>query len=105
MIFLISLFLWFDSDLLPLPQTNASEIRLINSKTGHTVVEFIEEATIFHDCFLESEMQEVGILIPFSRQSDFLGKEVIYLNDPLFKKAFLEIYYPISIANALYQWQ
>lgn len=81
------------------------ELRLINTKTGHVVVEFCDDAIQFHDRFLELEMEEVGILIPFSLQPEFLNKEIIYLDDPLFKKAFLEIYYPICIANSLYQWQ
>jgi len=80
-------------------------MKLVNTKTGFVVVEFREGKAQFHDRFLEVEMQETGILIPPVMISQFEGKEVIFLGEPLFEKAFIEVYYPLCIANSLYQWQ
>ncbi len=80
-------------------------MKLINTKTGYIVVEFENGKVQFHDRFLETEMKETGIFIPASMTSEFEGKEVVYLGDPLFEKAFVEVYYPLCIANSLYQWQ
>lgn len=80
-------------------------MKLINTKTGFVVVEFREGKAQFHDRFLEAEMKETGILIPPLFAHNFEGKEVIYFGDPLFEKAFIEVYYPLCIANSLYQWQ
>lgn len=84
---------------------NGEDMKLVNTKTGFIVVEFKEGKAEFHDRFLKTEMQETGILIPPVLMKDFEGKEVIYLGDPLFEKAFVEVYYPFCIANNLYQWQ
>ncbi len=80
-------------------------MKLVNTKTNYVVVEFSEGKVQFHDRFLETEMKETGILIPKSSSGEYEGKEVIYLDDPLFEKAFIEIYYPLCIANTVYQWQ
>lgn len=85
--------------------TNGDPMKLINTKTGFVVVEFNQGKVEFHDRFLEAEMKETGILIPPPFLKSFEEKEVIYLGDPLFEKAFLEIYYPLCIANTVYQWQ
>lgn len=79
-------------------------MKLINTKTGFVVVEFKEGKAEFHDRFLEVEMKETGILIPPSFAKSYQDKEVIFFGDPLFEKAFIEIYYPLCIANAIYQW-
>ena len=80
-------------------------IYLVNMQTGYIVVRFNEGGAVFNDRFLEKEMRETGIEIPISLQPEFEGKAVIYLSDPLFEKAFQQVYYPFCIANELYQWQ
>lgn len=85
--------------------TNGENMKLVNTKTGFVVVEFQEGKVEFHDRFLKAEMEEGGILIPPIMQPNFNGKETIYLDDPLFEKAFVEVYYPLCIANVIYQWQ
>ncbi len=80
-------------------------VKLINMKTRFVVVEFHNGKAQFHDRFLESEMKETGILIPPALASEFQGKEVIFLGEELFEKAFIEVYYPFCIANSLYQWE
>lgn len=84
---------------------NGESMKLVNTRTGFVVVEFQEGKASFHDRFLAAEMQETGILIPPAFLDQFEGKEVIFMGEPLFEKAFIEIYYPLCIANSLYQWQ
>lgn len=84
---------------------NGIDMKLINTKTGYILVEFKEGKTLFHDRFLEAEMLEKGVFIPKNRRSDFQGKQMIKLDDPLFQKAFKEIYVPLTIASSLYQWR
>ena len=79
--------------------------KLMNMETGAVVVEFVDGSVEFGDCFLELEMELNGIYIPSSKKMDFEGKEIVYMNDPLFEKAFREVYDPLCIANSLYQWQ
>ena len=85
--------------------SNGEPMKLINTKTGYVVVEFQDGKASFHDRFLEAEMKETGILIPPSQVDEFGGREVIYLGEELFERAFVEIYYPLCIANSLYQWK
>jgi hypothetical protein len=85
--------------------TNGEPMKLVNTKTGFVVVEFKQGKAEFHDRFLAAEMEETGILIPPALNKSFEEKEVIFLGDPLFEKAFIEIYYPLCIANSVYQWQ
>ncbi len=80
-------------------------MKLVNTKTGFVVVEFKEGKAEFHDRFLEAEMKETGILIPPAFISSYQDKEVIFLGDPLFEKAFVEVYYPLCVANIVYQWK
>lgn len=80
-------------------------MKLVNAKTGFVVVEFKNGKAQFHDRFLEAEMKETGIKIPPNMADAFGGKEVICLGDSLFQKAFVEIYYPYSIAQSIYHWQ
>ncbi len=79
--------------------------RLLNSETGSIVVEFMDGKIQFNDHFLEMEMKETGIYIPPSKAEEFGEKEIVYLGDPMFEKAFIDVYYPLCIANSLYQWQ
>ncbi len=85
--------------------SNGEDMKLINTKTGFVVVEFKKGKVEFHDRFLEAEMKETGILIPPAMFKSYGNKEVIFLGDALFEKAFVEVYYPLCIANTVYQWQ
>lgn len=85
--------------------TNGEPMKLVNTKTGFVVIEFRQGKTEFHDRFLEAEMKETGILIPPAMAHAFEGKEVIFFGDPQFERAFIEVYYPLCIANSVYQWQ
>jgi hypothetical protein len=84
---------------------NGESMKLVNVKTGFVVVEFNQGKVAFHDRFLETEMKETGILIPPALASEYEGKEVIYLGDPLFEKAFIHVHFPHCFATSVYQWQ
>jgi len=79
--------------------------KLVNMETGSVVVEFVNGKVQFTDWFLEIEMKKNGIYIPPSIKQHFYGKEIVYIGDPIFERAFIEVYYPLCIANSLYQWQ
>jgi hypothetical protein len=80
-------------------------MKLINVQTGFVVVDFEHGEPHFGDRFLEAEMKEAGIQIPESKRAEFGDKQTILLGDPLFQKAFVEIYVPLSISSTVYQWQ
>ena len=81
-------------------------MKLVHSVTGFVVVEFSQEGKpAFNDRFLKAEMEEQGILIPPSMRTQFNNQEVVYLDDPLFSKAFVEVYFPLCIADPAYEWQ
>ncbi len=80
-------------------------MKLVNTKTGFVVVEFEKGKARFYDRFLEAELKDRGVCIPLANLSEFGGKDVVFPEDPLFEKAFFEIYVPFSIANPVYQWK
>lgn len=80
-------------------------MKLVNSKTGFVVVAFKEGKAEFFDRFLEAELLDRGIYIPPSKADQFDGMRVVFPGDPLFEKAFAEIYCPLTIANSDYEWQ
>jgi hypothetical protein len=81
---------------------NGETVKLVNKKTGFVVVEFLEGKAIFHDRFLEPEMRESGIAIPHELKPEFENKDRVLLEDPLFEKAFKEIYYRFYIPHSIY---
>lgn len=85
--------------------SNGEHMKLINTKTGCVIVEFKNGKAEFFDLFLKDEMKETGILIPPSLAQNYENKEVIFLGDPLFEKAFMEVYYPVCISHSVYQWR
>lgn len=85
--------------------SNGQSMKLVNRKTGFVVVELKGGKAEFHDRFLEEEMKETGILIPPAMKEQFEGKDIVYLGDSLFEKAFVEVYYPQCISTSVYQWE
>lgn len=86
-------------------QEEQQPMKLVNTQSGFVVVEFDQGTIRFGDRFLEAEMRETGIQIPTHKVSEFEGKETIFPDDPLFEKAFVEIYVPLNIASSIYQWR
>ncbi len=88
-----------------LRQEETPAMKLVNTKSGFVVAELTDGKVRFGDRFLEAEMKESGIRIPANRAADFEGKEIVLLGDPLFQKAFVEIYVPLTIASSTYRWE
>lgn len=87
------------------PFVKEEPMKLFNTKTHFVVMEFKDHLPIFYDRFLEVEMKDLGITIHPILRKEFKGKEKVYPTDSLFKKAFLEIYYPMHLASPDYQWK
>jgi hypothetical protein len=81
------------------------DMKLVNTRTGFVVVEFKDGKSIFNDRFLEAEMKDKGIAIPQNLRADFDNKSAVFPGDPLFQKAFTDIYVPLTIASPVYQWK
>lgn len=91
--------------LIMLPQALSSEtMKLVDTEDGDVLIEFIEGRVQFLNWFLERVMTKNGIFIPPYLQSEFGNKKVIFLDDPLFQKAFIEVYCKFSLTNPSYQW-
>ena len=87
--------------------TYGDPMQLVDKNTGKVILEFKDEAVTFYSPFLEAQFEERGILIPPLMQPEFQGKQEVLLGDPLFKKAFIEIYLPFYMAgaNSPYEWK
>ena len=84
---------------------NGESMKLVHKETGHIMLEFQDDTVIFHNWFLEKEIGKMGIFIPPIVRTQFGGKEVIFANDPLFKKAFTEVYCRFELPTSSYEWQ
>lgn len=80
-------------------------LRLVNTKTDSVIVSFYENRAEIHHPILAKELENSGIFIPPYLREKFDGKTTVFLEDPLFQKAFVEVYYPLVIANPVYQWK
>ena len=80
-------------------------MRLIHSKTEMTIVDFSSQEILILDPILESFFKDEGIEIPPFLAKNFEGKECVFLDDPLFQKAFKEVYFKFSMDQASYHWE
>ena len=89
-----------------IPALNGEEVfKLINTKTEKTVVTFIGDKVEIHHPILAKELERFGIFIPPIFRETFEGKTAIFLGDPLFQKAFTDVYCPLVIADPAYIWK
>ena len=79
-------------------------MKLVHTKLNFDVLEFNDDQTIIYDKHLKTEMEEIGIQIPFFIQKQYLNRSVIKLDDKLFQKAFKEVYYPFVLDETKYKW-
>jgi len=82
-----------------LSQIQGEEMKFINAKTGKVIIEFQSSETLVHDPILRAEFEREGITIPPAFADEYSGKKTIYLSDEEFEKAFVEIYYPLTVKN------
>jgi len=80
-------------------------MKLINTQTAQSLVEFEDDRTIFHSKFLEHEMRTIGIPVPHGLRGIFHGKDCIRLEDEEFQRAFKEIYYLTAMNPETFQWK
>ena len=85
--------------------TNRSEMKLIHKTTRFVVAEMDNKSIIIKDPFLEKELKLKGIKIPPVLQNQFEGKTVVKMGDPLFPKAFKEIYLKLNMGESAYEWK
>lgn len=69
-------------------------VEIINPKTGFVDVEIQGDEVVIHNRFIKAELEQGGIAIPENLRAQFSGQELVQIADPLFGKAFLEIYSP-----------
>lgn len=86
---------------------NGESMKLVDPKTDHAIIEFKDNTVKFYSAFLEKILRQEGISIPPGMRSSFNGKEVIFIDDPLFEKAFIEVFWPFHMdsAYASYEWR
>ncbi|MCH9627833.1 MAG: hypothetical protein S4CHLAM2_14790 [Chlamydiales bacterium] len=80
-------------------------MKLINTKTSQSLVEFEGDRTIFYNKYLEKEMRSIGIPVPHGMRGIYNGKECIRLEDAEFQQAFREIYYLTTMNPETFRWQ
>ncbi len=80
-------------------------LKLVNTKTGTVIVSFYGTRTEIHHPILAKELENSGIFIPPYLREKFDGETTIFLGDERFQKAFVEVYYPLVIANPIYSWE
>ena len=91
--------------LLTMPTSHSNEImKLINTKTGFVLIEFKNGHSQFYHGLLEAILKNWGVSIPYPVLEQFEGKYTIFPDDPLFEKAFVEIYCQRHLNDPCYQW-
>ena len=91
--------------LLAMPSSHSNGImKLIDTKTDFVLIEFKNGHPKFHHGLLEAILKDWGVSIPSNLQEHFEGKRTIFLDDPLFEKAFVEVYCLFHLRNPIYQW-
>ena len=80
-------------------------MKLVNTNSGFVVVEFVDHEPQFHDPILEMEMKEIGIAIPLVYRSEYDDRERVFFDDPLFEKAFRELFVKFKFDPKAYTWQ
>lgn len=80
-------------------------MKLVHKISGTTLIEFSQGTPTFHDRLLKMEMEEAGILIPPFLRKSFAGEKKIFPGDPLFEKAFHEVYCVFTLPKNMFEWQ
>lgn len=80
-------------------------MKLVCKNTGHVVAEIRDDHVVFHSRLFERIAVEHGIFIPPLARKQFEGKETVFLGDPLFPKAFVEVFCRFDLPSSLYEWQ
>lgn len=76
---------------------------LVNAHNQCVAVIYEDRVEFREGLPLKESLQTSGILIPEAKQRDFQGRKIVLLNDPLFTKAFVEIYFPSCLRESGYK--
>lgn len=87
----------------PLFQRNT--MKLVHKSTGFIVAEKQGRTVSIKDPFLAKELKLKGISIPAPLRDKFGGKAVVKMDDPLFPKAFEEVYLRLNREKSSYEWK
>lgn len=82
-----------------------TSMKLIHKTTGFVVAHEQGQSLKINDPFLAKELNLKGIAIPSPLRANYDGKSVIRMDDPLFAKAFREVYLKINMGEASYEWK
>ena len=80
-------------------------MKLIHKTTRFVVAEMDNKSITIKDPFLEKELKLKGIKIPQVLKDQFEGKTAVKMGDPLFPKAFKEIYLKLNMGETSYEWK
>lgn len=80
-------------------------MQLIHKQTGFVVAEEKTMAFAVKDPFLRKDLEINGITIPAPLRAQYEGKSVVKMSDPLFPKAFKEVYMKLHMKEGLYEWR
>lgn len=87
--------------------TNGEPMKLVDPKTDRVIIEFKDNTVKFHSPFLEKILRDEGVPIPPGMRSLFNGKEIVFVDDPLFEQAFIKVFWPFYMDSvyATYEWR
>ncbi|MBM3197732.1 MAG: hypothetical protein FJZ58_00560 [Chlamydiae bacterium] len=80
-------------------------MKLVAINPYEVIAEFIEDRVVIHRPLLQKEMEKIGIAVPSYKRESFAGKAIVKLDDPLFAKAFQEVFFALKMNTALYRWE
>lgn len=79
-------------------------MKLVHVKSNDPVVELNKSDTKIFSEIMDWDMKNNGIAIPEYLQEDYNDQFVVFFDDPLFQKAFKEVYYAFRMNHEEYKW-
>lgn len=83
-------------------------VRVSHGLSVENIAHFKNNELVFMDERYRQIMSNIGIQIPPGERANYQNKGKIYLgdvSDELFKRAFKEVYYKLSLPKDEYKWQ
>lgn len=78
-------------------------MRIIETKNNTVIVEDGEKGLLVRNKNLEQEWKVTGIAIPHLKKMEFDNQTVVKLGDKNFRKALIEVYYPLNMNKTLFR--
>jgi hypothetical protein len=78
---------------------------LIHVKSGYVMATTDGDKVTVKDPILYKELSLKGISIPQDKRNAYHEKKVVFMDDPLFPKAFRELYLKKDIDHAEFRWK